>query len=148
MTRFEGTFRGRTTGGGPGVKITTGGAAVLVGTAVVLTHRHQAGQDAGTAAIVTAVALGVILAAVITFGVALLIRSRRGNPEGAPSPLLCRVSPQPVPARETPRAIAAPAAPEIHIHLGPDLAAYFREREAAPVYRVTAEPAEQQEIPR
>jgi hypothetical protein len=148
MTRFEGTFRGRTTGGGPGVKITAGGVLMLAGGAYVLTHRHQAGQDAGTAAVVTAVVLGVILAAVITFGVALLIRSRRGNPEGAPSPLLCRVSPQPVPARETPRAIAAPAAPEIHIHLGPDLAAYFREREAAPVCRVTAEPVEHQEIDR
>jgi hypothetical protein len=149
MTRFQGTFQGQTTGGGPGIKITTGGALLLIGAAVALTHRREAAQDAGSAVTVLAVVLGAAVVSAVVFAVIAVLRARghRRNPAGAPSPLLCRVSPQPVPAREVPRAVA-PAQTVINNFFDANAtAAYFREQ-AVPVYRAAVEPAEAQEIPR
>jgi len=148
MSRFEGTFQGRTTGG-DGLKVTAGGVLALAGGVLVLTHRHQAAQDAGTAAVICAATFGAVLVAVVVF-VVLRLRGHRRDTGGErrPSLLLCHVSPQPVPAREAPRAVAAPVQPIVNINLGPDLiAALLAAAQPQPV-RVVAEPIEQQEIPR
>ena len=152
MTKFEGTFQGRTTGGGSGVKITTGGAAVLVGAAVVLTHRHEAAQAAGVAVAVIVVMLSAVLAAAVVTVLVLRVQGRRRNQgsDRRPSPLLCHVSPQPVPAREAPRAVAAPVQPVVNINIDAGLLAGLMnamQQQPQPV-RVVAEQSEHQELPR
>jgi len=144
MAKFEGTFKGRTTGG-EGLKVTAGGVLAAVGAGIVLTHRHQSAQAAGTAAVFGAVVFGVVMAAAVVFAV-VRVRGHRGTGGGRrPSPLLCTVSPPAIPAREAPRAVAAPVQPVINNFFGADATAAFL-REQARACRVTAEPIEQQEI--
>jgi len=144
MTRFEGTFQGHTAGG---IRITAGGALLLIGAALVLTHRHQAAQDAGIAAGVIAVLLSAVLSAAVVTVLVLRVQGRRRNQgsDRRPSPLLCQVSPQSVPAREAPRAIAAPVQPIVNVNIDAGLLAGLMEAARQAPARVQPE---QQELPR
>jgi hypothetical protein len=150
-----GTFQGTFKVSGTGITLSTGGVAVLVGAGYAITHQKQAASAANGAATIAAITVGVVVAVAVAITAAVVYRRlrRRGSDYGTaprPVPTLLRTNPHALPPRET-RAIAPVVQPVININLGQDfaadVAAHLR-AEPVPVYRVTAEPVEQQEIPR
>ena len=143
MTKFVFQGSGHTTGGGSPV----GAGLAVAGVVALLASGGAKGAASalGDILLVVAGVLGILIVGV-TAVVILRVRGHRRNPADAPSPLLCTVSPQPIPVREAPRAIAAPAAPVVNNFFGADATAAFL-REQAMAYRTTTEPVEQhQEI--
>ena len=107
---MEGTWK--TTSGGTGVKISAGGALVLIGAAVVIANRHQAAEAMGTAAVAALSVIAAVVAGAVAFAVVRLRGHRRtGEAAGISSALELRPAwkqnPNAIPAAG-PKALASP----------------------------------------
>jgi len=140
-----GTFQGTFKVSGTGITVSAGGAAVLLVGAYALTHQKQAAADLGGAAVTAAVVVGVVaVAAVVAVFLRLRARSRRRAAAPSPAPVFWKHNPRSIPAPPR-REIAAPV---VNVNIDASLLAGLMNAMQQQPVRVTAEPVEQQEIPR